>query len=86
MTDRFRATCPAVALVLVLLHRADGGAVQVAVEHITALHAAARVGPKVITSGARCVIWLTDGRVLSVVEPCDVVRSLLDEASRRVEQ
>jgi len=70
----------AAVLVLVLLHRADGGAVQVAVEHITSLHAAARVGPKVVNPGARCVVWLADGRVLSVIEPCDVVRRLLDDA------
>jgi hypothetical protein len=70
----------ALALVLVLLHRADGGSVQVAAGQITSMHAAARVGNKVVNSGARCVIWLTDGRVLSVLEPCDVVRRLLDEA------
>jgi hypothetical protein len=29
---------------------------------------------------AHCVVWLTDGRVLSVIETCDVVRKLLDEA------
>jgi len=68
------------AVALVLLHRADGGAVQVAVGQVTSLHTAARSGPKVIASGARCVIWLADGRVLSVREPCDVVRGLLDDA------
>jgi len=70
------------AVALVLLHRADGGAVQVAVGQITSLHAAARAGPKVANSAARCVIWLADGRVLSVIEPCDVVRNLLDDAAR----
>jgi hypothetical protein len=73
----------AAALVLVLLTRADGGAVQVAAGQITSLHAAARVGPKVVNAGARCVIWLSDGRVLSVLEPCDVVRRLMDEADRK---
>jgi len=72
----------AAAVALVLLHRADGGAVQVAAEQITSMHAAARGGNKVVNPGARCVIWLTDGRVLSVIEPCDVVRRLLDEAAR----
>jgi hypothetical protein len=54
----------------------------VAAGQITSMHAAARVGPKIVNSGARCVIWLADGRVLSVLEPCDVVRRLLDEAAR----
>ena len=68
------------AVALVLLHRADGGAVQVAVGQVTSLHTAARSGPKVIASGARCVIWLTDGKLLSVIESCEQVRRLLEEA------
>jgi hypothetical protein len=68
------------AALLVLLHRADGGVVQVAAGQITSLHAAVRSGIKVVNPGARCVIWLADGRVLSVVEPCEEVRRLLDEA------
>jgi hypothetical protein len=70
----------AAAAALVVLHRVDGGSVQVAAGQITSLHTAARSGNKVIAPGARCVIWLADGRVLSVREPCDVVRGLLDDA------
>jgi hypothetical protein len=72
----------AAAVALVLLHRADGGSVEVAVGQVTSLHEAARAGPKVVNSAARCVIWLADGRVLSVREPCDVVRGLLETAAR----
>jgi hypothetical protein len=34
----------------------------------------------VVNRAAKCVIWLADGKVLAVLEPCDVVRKLLAEA------
>jgi hypothetical protein len=70
----------AALVVLVLLHRADGGLVQVAVGQVTSLHAAAGPQNKLVNPKAGCAIWLADGRMLSVIEPCDVVRRLLDEA------
>jgi hypothetical protein len=70
---------PLVLALMVLLHRADGGEVLVAGPQITSMHAAAPGGGnKVVNSAARCVVWLTDGRVLSVIETCEVVRRLLD--------
>jgi hypothetical protein len=69
----------AAVLALVLLHRADGGVVHVAPGQITSMHAAASGGNKVVNQMAHCVVWLADGRVLSVIETCDVVRKLLDE-------
>jgi hypothetical protein len=72
-----------VALVMVLLTRVDGGQVAVIPAQVTSLHAAAGSGPKVIIPGARCVVWLTDGRVLSVIEPCDMVRRMLEEAAAK---
>jgi hypothetical protein len=68
------------ALVLVLLHRADGGPVHVAPSQITSLHDRPAVGVRVVSRAANCVIWLADGKVLAVLEPCDVVRKLLSEA------
>lgn len=67
---------------MVLLHRADGGEVAVAPSHVMALHAKAptRAENKLITPEARCALWLVDGKTLSVLEPCAVVRRLLDEA------
>jgi hypothetical protein len=67
---------------MALLHRADGGAVAVAPGQVTALHgkAPANVANKAVTSEARCIVWLADGKLLSVLEPCDVVRRLLEEA------
>jgi hypothetical protein len=73
---------PLVLALMVLLHRADGGEVLVAGPQITSMHAAAPGGNKVVNSAARCVVWLTDGRVLSVIETCEVVRGLLEGAPR----
>jgi hypothetical protein len=68
------------ALVLVLLHRADGGQVHVAAGQVTSLHDRPEIGVRVVNRAAKCVIWLADGKVLAVLEPCDVVRKLLAEA------
>jgi len=72
----------AAALSWVLLHRADGGVVAVMPQHITSMHAKAPPPNtnKVTTAEARCVLWLADGRMLAVIEPCEVVRQLLEEA------
>ena len=71
------------ALVMVLLTRLDGGTVAVTPSQVTSLHETAVRGPKVISQTARCVVWLADGRVLSVIEPCGVVRRLLEEATAK---
>jgi len=72
----------AAALSMVLLHRADGGVVAVMSSHITSMHAKAPpvVANKLVTPDARCVLWLADGKVLAVLEPCETVRRLLEDA------
>lgn len=67
---------------MALLHRADGGEVAVAPGQVTALHARmpANVANKAVTAAARCVVWLADGKLLSVIESCEQVRRLLGEA------
>jgi len=67
---------------MALLHRIDGGAVAVAPGQVTSLHgkAPANASNKAVAAGARCVIWLTDGKLLSVIESCEQVRRLLEEA------
>jgi hypothetical protein len=72
-----------IAIQLIVLHRADGGAVTVIPSHITSLHAKA-LGPdrdKLTTREARCIIWLADGRLLSVLETCDQVKAMLEGAA-----
>jgi hypothetical protein len=70
---------------LVILHRVDGGAVIVAPEHITSMHSKAlgSARDKLITGEVRCIIWLDDGKLLSVLEPCDVVKQLMDKAAQK---
>jgi len=70
-------------IIMVLLTRVDGGQVAVTPSQVTSLHAAAVRGPKVISQTAGCVVWLADGRLLSVIEPCGVVRKLLEEAAAK---
>jgi len=69
---------------LVILHRVDGGAVIVAPEHITSMHSKAlgSARDKLITGEARCIVWLSDGKQLSVLEPCETVKQLMDENAR----
>jgi len=69
---------------LVILHRVDGGAVIVAPEHITSMHAKAPTNAhnKLMTGEARCIVWLSDGKLLSVLEPCETVKQLMDEAAK----
>jgi hypothetical protein len=71
------------AMGMVTLHRADGGEVAVAAAHVTGLHSRPPPpGLKLAPSEAHCILWLADGRLLSVLEPCAVVRRLLEEATR----
>lgn len=65
---------------MVLLHRADGGEVVVMPSQVTALHGRAPSNPrnKAVTEAAGCVVWLADGKMLSVIEPCEEVRRLLE--------
>jgi len=74
----------AVLVALVILHRVDGGEVLVAPEHITSMHSKAlgSARDKLITGEARCIIWLADGKMLSVLEPCDRVKQLMNESVR----
>jgi hypothetical protein len=72
----------AAVVALVLLHRADGGEVLVSPAQVTALHAKAPTSAenKITTPAGRCAVWLADGRMLSVLETCDRVRKMLEEA------
>ena len=69
---------------LVLLHRVDGGEVVVAPSHVTSMHSKAPSIPqnKLVTGEVRCIIWLDDGKLLSVLESCETVKQLMDKAER----
>ena len=72
-------------LALVILHRVDGGEVLVSPAHVTSMHAKALGGArdKLTVHEARCIVWLADGKQLMVLEPCETVRKLLDEAIQK---
>jgi hypothetical protein len=70
-----------VAAALVLLHRLDGGAVLINPDQVTSLHAKSVVAPhKLITEPAHCAVWLTDGKLIAVLEACPQVQQLLERS------
>jgi hypothetical protein len=79
-----RALWPVLAVLgaMVVLHRPDGGEVAVAPGQVTALHAKAPLPHtnKLSSAEARCTLWLADGKILSVIEPCEAVKQLLEAA------
>jgi hypothetical protein len=71
---------------MVLLHRADGGEVVVVPAHVASVHS--KPPPlggknKLVSPDARCVLWMDDGKLIAVLETCDVVKQLLGEADDR---
>jgi hypothetical protein len=71
------------ALILVTLHRLDGGVMLVNPRHITSLHSAARHGQnKVLHSEAHCAVSMSDGKIVAVLESCIEVKRLLEGADR----
>ena len=69
---------------LVILHRTDGGEVAVSPSHITSMHSKAPSSPqnKLVVGEARCIVWLSDGKLLSVLEACETVKKLMNENAR----
>lgn len=67
------------AVVLILLHTPDQREVRVSPEHITSMHSA-KTGEsnKLIVDDVRCLLHLSDGKNVGVVEACDVVQRLLE--------
>jgi hypothetical protein len=73
-----------IVMLLVILHRVDGGEVLVAPSHVTSMHSKAPSSAqnKLVTHEARCILWLADGKQLLVLEPCEKVKQLINEAVR----
>lgn len=73
-----------VAAALVMLHRVDGGEVFINPAQVTSLHA--RIGGvgsnRHLTGEAHCALWLSDGKLVSVLEDCARVRRLLEDGRR----
>lgn len=68
----------ALALHLILLHSIDGHEITIASQQVTSLRAHQPGKPnKLMTDDANCLIGLTDGRFVTVIESCAEVRELL---------
>lgn len=67
-----------IALVaLILLHNPNGTSVEINVEQITSMRGRHEVGEVHFTEKAKCLINLTDGKYITVIETCDEVRRKL---------
>lgn len=70
-----------VGALLVILHRADGGEVAVAPGQVTSLRAPA--GPlKGLAPSSGCIVGLTDGKFVGVLETCNEAKRRLEEINR----
>ena len=70
-----------IAVKLVLLHTVDGRETLVNPQQVASM-SARKVGEenKLLVGGVECAIGLTNGKIISVVEPCDEVKLLLEAA------
>lgn len=71
-----------IATLLVSVTTMDGARVFINPAFVTKLYptkeAAARTPNELVVKGARCVVTMSDGKFLSVMEECDYVRALLE--------
>lgn len=72
----------AVALSLIVLHRADGGEVIINPAQVTSLRATAGSLGRLAPHG-HCLVGLTDGKFVAVIEPCGDVKKLLEGGQPR---
>lgn len=72
------------AIVLIVLHSVDGFEVIVNPEEIAVMRpsseAAKGTPNQLIVTGVHCIIGLTNGKYVSVVETCEAVRALIDKS------
>ena len=68
------------ALHLILLHTVDGRETLVNPEQVTSVQSRSDEPNKVLVNTVQCVIGFSNGKFVSVVEPCDEVRSKLESA------
>jgi hypothetical protein len=67
--------------VLVVLHRSDGGEVSVAAAQVTSLRTPGGALHGLAPAGG-CLVGLTDGKFVAVLEGCPEVRRRLEDAGR----
>lgn len=72
------ATVKMFALALLVLHRADGGEVAINPAHVTSLRGTPGSLGRLLPHEAHCLVGLTDGKFVAVIEPCNIVKQLLE--------
>lgn len=73
------------AAALIILHGPDGHEIRISPQQITSLHApkqGAKVEDKLYAPALKCLVNLTDGKSVTVVETCIHVENLLHEATK----
>lgn len=77
------------AVVLIVLHNVDGDEISINAEHVVTLnYTSEAVGShstkpnSLIAKGHKCVIGLSNGKMISVVEECGMVRQAIREAQK----
>ena len=75
---------------LIVLHNVDGDEVMINPEHVVALQYTSEGGAltgkpqnTLIAKGHKCVVSLSNGKMVSVVEDCGMVRQAINEAQKR---
>jgi hypothetical protein len=71
-------------IILVLLHGPSGGEIMLNPREVVAMHAKVpnEQPNEHFVDGVQCLINTTDSKFVSVVEPCETVRRLLQQAKR----
>ena len=72
-----------IAIMLIVLHGLDGREITISVDEVTSLHG--RVpgkANKLFTDGVNCIVNMSDGQSLSVVETCMDVRDAMLKSGR----
>jgi hypothetical protein len=65
---------------MILLHSPGGAEILINPQMVTSLRARIEDEPnKVFTDEVQCMIALADGKFVTVVEHCDIVRKLVEE-------
>lgn len=74
------------AVVLIVLHNVDGGEVTINPEHVVVLQPTKdeNLGTpqRLMAPGPKCVIGLSNGKFVSVVEDCGLIRQAIREATK----
>jgi hypothetical protein len=67
-----------IALALIILHRSDGREVAINPPQVTSLRSAPGPLDRLAPYGVHCIVGLTDGKFIAVIETCKNVQQLLE--------